>query len=53
MFFCKHYSRLFNTLMRKGKDPDPDPYLWRIAQKHVDPADPDPDSQHCLQVLYM
>jgi hypothetical protein len=37
--------------MRKGKypDPEPDPYLRlldpRIAQKHADPGDPDPDPQ--------
>jgi hypothetical protein len=38
--------------MRKGKDPEPDSELsqtsdfWiRMAQKHADPADPDP--QHC------
>jgi hypothetical protein len=44
--------------MRKGKDPEPDPvpYLWiRIweAEKHEDPADPDPvldpDPQHCKE----
>jgi hypothetical protein len=33
--------------MRKGKDPDPDPYLCLmdpdpVAEKHADPADPDP-----------
>jgi hypothetical protein len=24
MLFCRHYSCLLNTFMRKGKDPDPD-----------------------------
>ncbi len=39
--------------MRKGKDPDP--YLWLMdpdpgVPKHAenaDPADPNPDPQHC------
>ncbi len=36
--------------MRKGKDPDPHSDEWiriwiREAQKHADPADPDPDPQ--------
>ncbi len=29
-----HYFSPLNTFMRKGKDPEPDPYLW--------PMDPDP-----------
>ncbi len=36
---------------------DPDPYLWQVdpeVQKHVDPVDPDPDSdpdlEHCCAV---
>ncbi len=33
ILFCEHYFSLLNTLMRKGKDPDP--YLWLM--------DPDPD----------
>jgi hypothetical protein len=55
MLFCKHYSKVLNILMTKWKDPEPDldPYLWLIAQKHADPADQDPDPHHCLQVLYM
>ncbi len=38
----------FNTFMRKGKDPEPDPHLWLMGpgsgrtQKHADP-----DPQHC------
>ncbi len=37
--------------MRKGKDPDPDPYLWLMdpdpgGPKHADPADPNPYPQH-------
>jgi hypothetical protein len=27
VLFCKHYFSPLNTLMRKGKDPDPDSYL--------------------------
>jgi len=27
ILFCKHYFSPLNTFMRKGKDPDPDPYL--------------------------
>jgi hypothetical protein len=27
MLFCRHYFSPLNTFMRKGKDPDPDPYL--------------------------
>jgi hypothetical protein len=41
---------LFNTFLRKEKDPGPKPYLdpylglWvRVAQKHADP-----DPQHCF-----
>jgi hypothetical protein len=34
ILFCRHYFSPLNTFMRKGKDPDPDPYLWII--------DPDP-----------
>ncbi len=34
MLFCRHYFSLLNTFMRKGKDTDPDPYLWLM--------DPDP-----------
>ncbi len=26
--FCKHYFSPLNSLMRKGKDPDLDPYFW-------------------------
>ncbi len=26
-FFCKHYFSPLNISMRKGKDPDPDPYI--------------------------
>jgi hypothetical protein len=49
MLFCRHYFRPLRTLMRKEKDPDP--YLRLMdpdpgGQKHVDLADPDPDSQH-------
>ncbi len=33
LLFFRHYSSPLNTFMRKGKDPDPDPYLW--------PMDPD------------
>ncbi len=28
ILFCKHYFSPLNTFMRKGKDPDPDSYLW-------------------------
>ncbi len=44
--------------MRKGEDPgpEPDPYIClmapiriREAQKHADPADPEPDLQHWLK----
>ncbi len=35
----------------------PDPYLWQMAQKHIDPTDPDlhagPDPQHYLQDSYL
>ncbi len=34
MLFCRHYFSLLNTFMRKGKDPDPDPYIGLM--------DPDP-----------
>ncbi len=27
MLLCRHYFSTLNTIMRKGKDPDPDPYL--------------------------
>jgi hypothetical protein len=27
VLFWKHYFSLFNTFMRKGKDPYPDPFL--------------------------
>jgi hypothetical protein len=30
MFFPKHYFSPLNTIMRKVKDPDPDPYLRLI-----------------------
>ncbi len=45
-FLYKHYFIPLNTLMRKGKDPDP--YLLLMdpdpggPKKHTDPADPDP-----------
>jgi hypothetical protein len=49
MLFCRHYFNPLNPFMRKEKDPEPDtdPHLWlmdpdREAQKHTDPADPDP-----------
>ncbi len=42
----KDAKKIFFLHMRKGKDPDSGPYLWE-AQKHVDPADPDP--QHCYR----
>jgi hypothetical protein len=25
--FCRHYFNPLNTFMRKGKDPDPEPYI--------------------------
>jgi hypothetical protein len=34
MLFCWHFFSPLNTYMRKGKEPDPYPYLWLI--------DPDP-----------
>jgi hypothetical protein len=37
MLFCRHYFSLLDTLMRKGKDPVPDPHLLLI--------DPDRDGQ--------
>jgi hypothetical protein len=27
ILFYNHYFSSFNTFMRRGKDPDPDPYL--------------------------
>ncbi len=33
--FCKHYFSRLNTFMKKGKDLEPDAYIW--------PMDPDPD----------
>jgi hypothetical protein len=30
MLFCRHYFSPLNTFMRKGKDPESDPYLWLI-----------------------
>jgi hypothetical protein len=27
MIFCRHYINPLNTFMRKGKDPEPNPYL--------------------------
>jgi|LakMenE18May11ns_1017448.scaffolds.fasta_scaffold9653836_1 hypothetical protein len=51
ILFWWHYFRPLNTFLRKGKDPDP--HLWlmiriREAQKHADPADPDPQHWFCL-----
>jgi hypothetical protein len=40
-----HYFSPLNTFMIKGKDSDPDQWIRiriREAQKHADPADPDP-----------
>jgi len=28
ILFCKHYCSLYNIFMWKGKDPEPDPYIW-------------------------
>ncbi len=28
ILFCNHYLSPINTFMRKGEDPDPDPYWW-------------------------
>ena len=28
ILLCKHFFTPLNTFMRKGKDPEPDPYLW-------------------------
>ncbi len=28
ILWCRHYFSPLNTFMRKGKDPDPDPYIW-------------------------
>jgi hypothetical protein len=47
MLFCRHFFSSLNTFMRKGKDPKQE--LDPEAQKHANPADPDP--QQCL-VLY-
>ncbi len=50
ILFCRHYFSPLNTSMRKGKDPDPDPYYLRLmdpepgGQKHADP-DPVPDPE--------
>ncbi len=30
ILFCRHYFNPLNTFMRKGKDPDPDTYLWQM-----------------------
>ncbi len=54
ILFCRHYFSPVNTLwefqsgqhiMRKGKDPDPDPHLWLMVPdpegpKHADPVLP-------------
>ncbi len=32
-----HYFSPLNTLMRKGKDPDSDPYLWLKQAEFADP----------------
>ncbi len=59
--------------MRKGKDPEPDPYIWLMDQDPEGPEtsgsgekgktwsqiriltsdlkDPDPDPQHCKEVI--
>jgi hypothetical protein len=39
ILFCKHYFSPLNTFMRKGKDPDPDPYLW-LMDSNPDPGGP-------------
>ncbi len=49
ILFCKHYSSLLNTFMRKEKDPDP--YLWLMDPGGPKPADPDP--QHCFLRFYI
>jgi hypothetical protein len=52
--FCKHYFRLLNIFMRKGKDPDADPGFRLLDpdlgdSKIADPTNldpvPDPDPQ--------
>ncbi len=32
ILFCKHYFSPLNTFMRKGKDPEPDPYLLLVLR---------------------
>jgi hypothetical protein len=54
VYFVKHYFSPLNTF--EGKRTDPRSQIWssdswiRKAQKHVDPANPDPDPQHWLSV---
>jgi hypothetical protein len=39
VLFCNHYFSPLNTFMRKGKDPDPDPY-WGQTGTDADPEGP-------------
>ncbi len=39
MILCRHYISSLNTFMRKGKDPEPDPYFWLVDSK-PDPGGP-------------
>ncbi len=42
IFFGKHYFSPLNIFMRKGKDPEPDPYFWLM--------DPDPGRPKNLRI---
>ncbi len=37
ILFCKHYFSPLNIFMSKGKDPEPDPYLWLMDPDHKGP----------------
>ncbi len=62
ILFCRHCFSPLNIFMRKGKDPDPDPYLWLMdpnpgGLKHLDPVYPDPvpdsDPLHCQKLVFL
>jgi hypothetical protein len=39
ILFCKYYFSPLNAFMIKGKDPNPDPYLW-LMESDPDPGEP-------------
>ncbi len=56
ILFCMHHFSPLKTSMRKGKDSEPDPYLWLMdpepgGPKHADP--PGPDLQHWEKITKM